>query len=156
MRLLLLLALLLPVPAFAQQGPDMDAADLDHCLSEVGGQGPADAQACIGGISDACQKAEGAGSAADCALREADAWMTVAEARMEILRGKLKADILAETEAAQAAWTAYRGAHCAATGAFFYQYSGSASAQWQAQCLRDIAAGRAIELDDWAMRSEDF
>lgn len=159
MRRLAALTLLIASPAFAQDAREIDVDEIEYCLGEAGYTGPADPHECVGFVTDACQQdpeTGGPGSAADCTLREAASWMQLAGKRMDKLRSGLKPEILAEAEAAQSAWVAYRDAHCGATGAFFYQYSGSASAEWQAACLRDLAADRAILLDDWAMRTEDF
>jgi uncharacterized protein YecT (DUF1311 family) len=156
MKRLFLFVFLLSAPATAQELNEMDIADLDYCLSEVGGQGPENAQACIGAVVETCQATEGAGSTADCYMREAATWDAIAANRYEALRSRSKPDIAASVTAAQGAWTVFRDAHCDATGAFFYQYSGSASAEWQGQCVRDLAADRAILLDDWATRLEDF
>ncbi|WP_223475309.1 lysozyme inhibitor LprI family protein [Oricola indica] len=156
MRRLVFFAFFFVAPAAAEVAESRDIGQIESCLSRAGGDVSMTAHECIGTVSDDCGRAEGPGSAADCMLREADAWMRVGEGRLDVLRARSKPDIVAETEAAQAAWATYRDAQCNATGAFFYQYSGSASAEWQAACLRDLAAERTILLDDWAMRSEDF
>lgn len=156
MKRLVFLVFFIVAPAAAEGAEDHDIQQIENCLSRAGGDTSTAARDCIGVVSDDCGRTEGPGSAADCMLREADAWMRVGEGRLDVLRIRSKPDILAETEAAHAAWATYRDAQCNATGAFFYQYSGSASAQWQAACLRDLAAERTILLDDWAMRSEDF
>lgn len=159
MKRFALLAVLLAAPASAQDARDIDIDEIEHCLGEVGYTGPANARECIGFVADSCQEGGNAsepGNAADCTIREAAAWIALGARRFETLQQRTKPEIAALNKAAQKAWTVWRDAQCNATGAFFYQYSGSASAEWQAQCLRDLAAERAIQLDDWATRAEDF
>ena len=82
--------------------------------------------------------------------------MDVARQRLDQLLARSRPEIADAIRASQTGWEQYREAHCAATGTFFYQYSGSASAEWESQCRRDTAAERAMLLDDWLIRSEDF
>lgn len=159
MKRFALLVVLLASPASAQTAQDIDIDEIEYCMGEVGYSGPADARECIGFVADSCQKGGNAsepGNPADCMLREAAAWVALGKRRFETLQQRSKPEIAALNNAVQKAWTVWRDTQCNATGAFFYQYSGSASAEWQAQCLRDLAADRAILLDDWAMRAEDF
>ncbi|QKV17007.1 lysozyme inhibitor LprI family protein [Oricola thermophila] len=156
MRRLLPALALLPLPAFAQVAQEIDVDEIEYCLAEVGYTGPADPRRCIGFVADSCQDSGGAGSAADCMTREAAAWNEVAKRRVELLKQRSKQAVAEAVVASQDSWTRYRDAQCGATGEFFFQYSGSAAAEWQAKCLRDAAAERALLLDDWLTRSEDF
>lgn len=159
MRYLLALSFFLATPAVALDLPDGATEEIAACLGAVGAEGVKSAHGCIGTIANACQKGvrgAGKGSPADCLNKEAEAWMAVAEDRLKALHQKLKPALIDAVEASQRAFTTYRTTQCDATGEFFYQYSGTASAEWQATCLRDTAAERAILLDEWAMRMEDF
>ncbi|GAB4347823.1 MAG: hypothetical protein Kow0026_01750 [Oricola sp.] len=159
MKRVLLIATLLPSPAFAQEVQDIDVDEIEYCLSEAGYSGPADEHQCIGFIADSCEKGDNQpepGSPTDCLTREAAAWNEIAARRYNVLREKTKPEIARSIADAQDSWSRYREAQCGAAGAFFSQYSGSASAEWQAKCLRDTAAERALLLDDWLLRMEDF
>ncbi|MDI6835498.1 MAG: DUF1311 domain-containing protein [Rhizobiaceae bacterium] len=156
MRYLLALPFFLAAPATASDHSELTAEEITSCL---GAAAAGAARDCIGKIANPCQKGMNVGdkgSPADCLKKEAEAWMTVAESRFEALRKRLKPALVDAVEASQRAFTAYRTAQCDATGEFFSLYSGTASADWEATCLRDTAAERAISLDDWAMRMEDF
>lgn len=156
MRYLLALPFFLAAPVAASDRSELAAEEIASCLGAAAAGGARD---CIGTIANACQKGVdggGKGSPADCLNKEAEAWMAVAENRLEALRKRLKPALVDAVEASQRAFTTYRTMQCDVTGEFFSQYSGTASAQWQATCLRDTAAERAILLDDWAMRTEDF
>ena len=138
----------------AQAGPDV--VQLEACLAKAAESADGKPAGCIGIVADPCMTEAGTPATADCFNREADAWIVVGRQRLDGLLARSKPELADAIRTSQSGWEQYREAHCAATGTFFYQYSGSASAQWESQCRRDTAAERALLLDDWLMRSEDF
>jgi hypothetical protein len=135
---------------------EADTGKLEACLAKAADSADGKPAACVGTIADPCMAAAGTPATYDCFMREADAWMTVGRQRVDGLLARSRPEVAEAVRVSQSAWEQYREAHCAATGTFFYQYSGSASAEWETQCRRDTAAERALLLDDWLMRSEDF
>jgi uncharacterized protein YecT (DUF1311 family) len=133
-----------------------DIKEVEGCLTTTGESAHGKLANCIGKLSNRCNIELGAGSAYNCIMREAEAWTFIAKRRLADLVGKSKPEVADSVRSTQAAWEKFREAQCDATGVFFYQYSGTASAEWGAQCWRDTAAERALLLDDWLMRAEDF
>ena len=139
---------------FAQDAEDI--TKIEACLTSAAESATGKPAECIGKLAGACAVELGAGSDADCMLREADTWAAIAKQRFSAFVDKTKPDIADSVRVAQDSWEKFREANCDATGAFYAQYSGSASAQWQALCLRNSAAERALLLDEWLANSEDF
>ena len=135
---------------------EADAGKLEACLAKAAESADGKPAECIGTVADPCTAEAGTPATSDCFNREADAWITVGRQRLDGLLARSKPEVAEAVRVSQSAWEQYREAHCAATGTFFAQYSGSASAEWESQCRRDTAAERALLLDDWRMRSEDF
>ena len=143
-----------PQKASAQDAKDIE--QVEACLTSANESAHGKPAECIGKLSEACALELGAGSDADCMLREANAWVVIAKQRFSAFVAKTKPDIADSVRVAQDSWEKFREANCDATGAFYAQYSGSTSAQWQALCLRNSAAERALLLDEWLANSEDF
>lgn len=151
MRWMIPVLLLLALPARAN-----DVLEIMECVDANPGAVEA---ACFGIVATRCQQAPEMRTAmgtVDCLGRETEVWDGIRNAAYRQLRAGLSEAEAAALKAAQLGWIADRDGTRGFVDTYFYRYSGSASAEWGALCRRDMTARRAVLIDGWLRRIEDF
>jgi uncharacterized protein YecT (DUF1311 family) len=148
--ILLIVALVLSAPAFAQDKPDAkDAAAIEKCIKTKTGRHWAWEQ-CIGLISEPCSKNEVSMSPSEviaCANRERAVWDDILNKSYQILRKALDADQEPKLREMQRAWIASRDKNCK----FLYDYfQGSMANPMMAACLSRATGMQALYLRSFA------
>lgn len=144
-------------PVSAEEGdytPEDDVA-MTRCLDEARAAMAADGATaspgnCIGTVSGPCMdSAEGSTTPgmAQCLIREATWWDMLLNAHYHTLRTTLDEESFAALREAQRAWISYSASNCE----FYYAYwrEGTIRSVFQASCVLEMAARRAIELEDF-------
>ena len=107
---------------------------------------------CIGTVTKLCQtdpQMQNSRGLVACYGREALAWDGALNGIYKELRNLLPEAEHAPLKAAQLGWIKDRDATCAMEGIIANRYSGSASAEAQARCKRDMTAERVVRLWYW-------
>ncbi len=126
-----------------------DVAALEECLGPIEEEGNRDDRDCLGHVSEPCQEALSDATtvaAAECLLRERDAWDVLLNRYYEELR-KAESDPARSTlRQAQRLWVSFRDADCD----FAYQQfeGGSIRQLTAADCFRDRTASRVLQFRD--------
>ncbi len=108
---------------------------------------------CIGMVTNMCQELnkdmQNSPGLVSCMGREALAWDGVLNGIYKEVRAKLPKGEQAALKTAQLGWIKDRDGTCAFEAVIAYRYSGSASAEAEASCKRDMTAMRVVKLWYW-------
>lgn len=108
---------------------------------------------CIGMVTNFCQETnpdmQNSPGLVACMGRETLAWDGGLNSIYKEVRGMLPEDEREPLKQAQLGWIKDRDATCKMEAIIAYRYSGSASAEAEARCKRDMTAMRVVKLWYW-------